>query len=158
MDTEEPHQEMSTEHTKAPARSAVSWTRLLGAGVIAGIVAAVANIVVWLVAKNAFDVPFLVVPAGSSDLQPITLGLIAGSSVLPAVVAAVLFGVLLRFTKGAQMIFITLSIIVLVLTLIMPLTQPTGVAVSTKVILVIMYAIVASIVVSVLVRTNSRTR
>ena len=68
--------------------------RRLAYGVAAGVVAAVANAVIYLVASPLGAMPQDVVANG----QPVTLGAVVTSSFVPALLAAVLFALLGRFT------------------------------------------------------------
>ena len=82
----------------------VSAGRLLLYGAFAGVLAAVVNAVLYLVAAAFVEVP-----------AEVTLGAVVVSSLVPALLAVVFLAILWRFTRRAVGIFRVLAVVLLVL-------------------------------------------
>lgn len=130
-----------------PTRS-VPWAGIWRAGIVAALVAAVANAVVFLVARGVGAMPSdVITPAG----RPITLGPVLFLSIFPAIVAAALYGVLLRFTRRATPIFLAVAALVFIVYAVLPLGiegAPTGMVIALE----LMHVFVALPVVALLLR------
>ena len=130
----------------AKASSRVSLGRFLAFGSIAGVLAAVANAVVYLLASALGAMPNSVLAPGGA---PITLFPVVLSSFVPALVAAVLLVVLGRFTRRPFGIFQTVAVVLLVLSLVTPFTIP-GAPAGMIATLLIMHALAAAAIIWVL--------
>ncbi len=109
----------TTTPTLGPTRSKHPWTHLLRAGLLAGIVAGVANTVIFFVARAMGAMP-QDVGVGPAEL-PMTLPPIAVLGLVAAVAAVLLFGVLRRRTVRAVPVFLGLAAFVLILAAVPPL-------------------------------------
>lgn len=124
----------------------VAYRRLLWVGPVAGLVAALANVVVFLLASALGAVPGDVLPQGQ---PPVTVGAVGFSSFVPALLGAVLFGLLGRFTRRPVRNFRVVAVGVLVLSFATPFTIP-GAPVAMILALLLMHAIAAVVVTGVL--------
>lgn len=84
--------------------------------------AAVANALVYLIATAMRVIPsgFIIPGPGT----PLTLGMVVGSTVVPALLAGVVFALLGRFTRRPTRNFVVLSGVFLALSFVTPLTIP----------------------------------
>lgn len=96
--------------------------RLLWAGPVAAVGAAVANAVVFLVASGIGAIPgdVLIPNAGA----PLSLGMVALSSAVPAIPAAIVFAVIGRFSRRPVRAFGVVTAVVLLLSFVTPFTVP----------------------------------
>ena len=140
--------------TSRDARS-VSWGRFALVGLATVIAAVLANVVFYYIgsALVAYD-PQFVVLANPSGAIIFTL--------VPAIVAVLLYGVLLRFTRRPARIFMIISAVVFVVTLIPDFTYiPTvpGSSPAQTTILVLMHVVAAAVIVWMLTAlTRPRAR
>src|SRR5262245_5939923 len=96
--------------------------RLWWASLLAGLAAAAANSVVYLVASAAGAIlPTVLVPGVD---QPVTLAPVTLNSFLPAIVAGVLLALLNRFTNRPVRNFRIIAAVVLLISLVSPFTIP----------------------------------
>lgn len=126
----------------------VAHKRLFWVGPLAGLSAAVANAVVYLVASAVGATPRIDV-SGLTGQGPITLGAVVLESFLPALLAAAVFALFGRFTRRAVRNFRVLATVLLVLSFAGPLGLPD---VPTVMIasLLIMHVVAAVLIVGVL--------
>lgn len=82
--------------------------------------AALANVLVYLLATAVGAIPSDFVIPGPGT--PLTLGMVVGTTVVPALLAALVFALLARFTRRPVRNFVVLSAVVLVLSFATPLT------------------------------------
>ena len=119
--------------------------RLLGYGAAAGVAAAAANAAVYGVASLLGAMPRDVLANG----QPVTLGAVVTSSIVPALLAAALLALLGRFTRLPISIFRIVAVVLLVVSFITPFSIP-GAPVSMIVALLLMHVVAAVVIVGVL--------
>ena len=100
----------------------IAWSRLLWVALITALAAAAANGLVYLVATAVGAIPSDFVISGPGT--PLTLGMVVGTTVVPAILAAVVFALLGRFTKRPVRNFVVVSAVLLVLSFVTPLTIP----------------------------------
>lgn len=126
----------------------VAYGRLLWVGPLAGISAAAANAVVFLVASAVGAMPRIDV-SGLTGQGPITLGAVVFESFVPALLAAALFALFGRFTHRPVRNFRVLAMVLLVLSFAGPINLP---KVPTVMIasLLIMHVVAAVLIVGVL--------
>lgn len=126
----------------------VAYKRLLWVGPLAGLSAAVANAVVFLIA-SAVGAMHRIGVSGLHGQWPITLGAVVLESFLPALLAAAVFALFGRFTRRAVRNFRVLATVLLVLSFAGPLGLPD---VPTVMIasLLIMHVVAAVLIVGVL--------
>ena len=123
------------------------WTSAL----IAGAIAAVANLVVYFIA-GAANVPLQIAAPGSSELQRLPFVPVVLASLIPALVATALLLVLRRFTPRADTVFQVIAVIFLVVSFSGPLGMPTDGA--TKFVLNLMHVVAGVIITLGLTRRN----
>ncbi len=121
--------------------------RLLRRGLVATVLAAVANALVLVIASSLFGA--VVVPPG----ETLTLGPVIAASAIGAVGAAVVLGIIGRFSRRPIPVFRVIALVVLLLSLVpIPLQ---GVAGPSAGVLALMHVLAAAIVVGVLTTTRS---
>ncbi|MBW4437451.1 MAG: hypothetical protein KME04_09975 [Pleurocapsa minor GSE-CHR-MK-17-07R] len=108
-------------------------------GAIGGLIAAVANVIVYLLATSVFAVEILIPqPPDMTTMGPLPLPFVIFASFLPGLAAAGLLTVL----KGNKRTFIIIAAVVLVLSMFPLLT--TGMAAPTAIVLGIMHVVAAA--------------
>jgi hypothetical protein len=135
------------------ASRAVNWGRFALVGLGTVIAAVLANVVVYYIgaAVVGYDAQFLPLA---------TVGGTLFFTIIPAIVAVILYALLLRFTRNPARIFTIIAAVVLVVSLIPDFTYiPTvpGVTVGQTAILVLMH-IVAAVVIVGMLTTLTRPR
>jgi hypothetical protein len=118
---------MSTIATTGPAGSTVGRTLLVGLG--AGLLAGVANVLVYLLGRALFALPFQVPMGGPGS---------------PGLAAALLYWGLGRLTRRASVIFATVAGLFALLSLAGPLTLP--IDLGTRLALAAMHLVAAPII------------
>ncbi|QIN79711.1 hypothetical protein GBA65_15545 [Rubrobacter marinus] len=143
----------ATQGNRVGGEQVAGFGRLLIYGVVAGVAAAVANAVVYLLASALGAMPQDVVANG----QPITLGAVATSSFVPAILAALLLALLGRFTRRPVSIFRIVAVVLLVVSFVTPFSIP-GAPIAMIVALLLMHVVAAAVIVAVLTRFGRRGR
>jgi hypothetical protein len=136
-------------------RRAIDWGRYALVGLATVVAAVLANVIVYFFGSMivAYDPQFVILanPVGTILF-----------TVVPAIVAVLLYAILLRFTANPARIFTIIAAVVLVLSWIPDLTYiPTlpGATVAQTVTLMIMHLVAATVIVWMLTtRTPSATR
>lgn len=115
---------------------------------LVAVVAAVATGLVYLIASALGAVPadFVIESAGS----PLTLGMVVVSTVVPALLAGVVYALLGRFTRRPVRNFVVLSGVLLVLSFATPLTIA-GAPLSMVLVLELMHVVAAVVIMGGLV-------
>ena len=124
----------------------VVWGRLVPAGALALVLAAVANVVVYLVASSLGAMPQDVDANGQG---PITLPMVVAMSVAGAVAGTLVYALIGRFVRRPVRVFRLVSALALVLSFVGPFTIPGAPAVMVGALL-LMHMIAAVIVVGLL--------
>src|SRR5215217_5643054 len=135
------------------ASSPVSWGRfaLVGLGTVAA--AVIANLLVYLLGSVVvgYDPQFLILANASGTIL---------FTVVPAIVAVLLYAALMRFTSNPARIFTNIAVVVLIVSLIPDLTYiPSlpGATPGQTAILMVMHIVAALVIVTTLTRlTRSR--
>ena len=136
-----------TESNAKPER--ISFSRLLWVGPVAAVVAAMANLIVFLIAKNLVGIPFVMPLSGSgSPLEPLPAFMVIVMSIAPALVAAVFLWILGKFAPRPILIFQVISLIFLLFSFSGPFSLP--VDLPTKLALSVMHVVAAVAIVGVL--------
>jgi len=140
---------MSTITTSNVKTERISFSRLLWVGPAAGVVAAVANLIVFVVAQNLVGI-MLLGPAGpgSMEMIPIPAIMVVIMSVIPAIGATILLAVLGKFLARPIRVFWIISVVFLLISFASPLGLPVNVAV--KVTLNLMHVVAAVAIVGIL--------
>ena len=105
----------ATQGNRARGERVAGFGRLLAYGVVAGVVAAVLNAVVYLVASALGAIP-LDVEIGNTG-GPLPLGAVITFSFVPALLAAALLALLGRFVSRPIRVFTVVAIVVFLLSL-----------------------------------------
>jgi hypothetical protein len=138
-----------------PGEGRVAWGWLVPAGLLAAIVAAVANALVYFVALGlGFVPPGFLIRMTSGEI-PLTVGLVAITSVVGAVGAAVVFAVIGLFARRPVRLFRIVAAVALVLSFAMPLTIP-GAPVAVVLSLEAMHVVAWAVIVRILTRWASK--
>lgn len=106
------------------ARQSSPATPLWLTSLIAVVLSAVANAVIYGVARTGDAIPHSVLVETPRGSEPITLVPVLLFSILPIVVATILYGLLLRFTARPARAFWVIGLVVLVASFAMPFTIP----------------------------------
>lgn len=140
---------MSTLTTSKAKSERISFSRLLWVGPLAGVVAAIANLIIFGVAKNLVGIPFVIPLSGpGSPLEPLPAFMIIVGSIGPALGAAVLLWILGKFAPRPLWIFWIVSLLFLILSFGGPLPLP--VDLPTKLALSLMHVVAAVAIVGLL--------
>jgi len=135
----------SSSQTSVPPR-AVNWGRFALVGLGTVVAAVLANLLVYLIGSVVVDYdPQFVVLANPSATILFT--------VVPAIVAVLLYAALIRFTSNPARIFTNIAVVVLILSLIPDLTYIPSVPGATSgqtAILMVMHVVAAVVIVSML--------
>ncbi len=130
----------------------VNWGQfaLVGLGTI--VAAVLANVLVYYIGSAVVDY----------DPQFLPLASVGGAvifTVFPAIIAVVIYAILLRFTRNPARIFTIIAVIALIISLIPDLTYiPTvpGVTTAQTAMLLLMHLVAAAVIVGILTRSRSR--
>jgi hypothetical protein len=137
----------SSSSSPAPvAPRAVSWGRFALVGLGTVIAAVLANLLVYLIGSVVvgYDPQFVVLANASGTIL---------FTVVPAIVAVLLYAALIRFTSNPARIFTNIAIVVLILSLIPDLTyipSVPGATTGQTAILMVMHVVAAAVIVSIL--------
>lgn len=128
----------------------VNFGRAIQTGLMAGVVAAVINAVLYLITSAMGFFPSSVItPAG----QPFSLIPVIAMSLLPSVVAGIVYALIARFAQNPNRIFLWVAAAVFVFMFFSPFSlkgAPTGMIVTLE----IMHVVVAGLVVYFLTRLS----
>lgn len=134
---------MSTIATSRPAGAALGRTLLVGVG--AGLLAGLANLLLYFVSRALFALPFQVPLGGPGNpAEELPLLAIIVTCVVPGLAAALLYWGLGRLTRRASAIFGTLAALFALLSLAAPLTLP--IDLGTRLALAAMHLVAALII------------
>lgn len=125
----------TTLNTSRPTPSIVSY---LQTGVIAGVIAAIANVIVYFVGR-AVGASFDIIMQPGTPVIPLPIVAIILFSVVPAFGAAVLAWALNRYTARGNTIFIGIAVVFLLLSLFPDITMPDPVTNATRIGLIVMH-------------------
>jgi hypothetical protein len=117
---------------------------------------AVAALVVWFVAKYAFDVELQVRQLGSTEVADVTAFMVIVSALIGALVGWALLAILERFVERARTLWTWIALAGLVLSFASPLTAQDATG-GTKLALSIMHVAVAAVVIPIFARTSPRS-
>jgi hypothetical protein len=138
---------LDTQHNSERIATRKLWWLAL----VAGAVAFIGNLVVFILAENLFGVS-LMIPAtpGSDALAPLSLAPLAGASFVPAIAAAIVLALLGRFLARPIRVFQILAAVLLLVSFGAPLGLPVDGA--AKVVLIVMHVVTAGAIVGLLTR------
>jgi Family of unknown function (DUF6069) len=117
----------------------ISFKNAILAGLYAGIVAAVVNAILFYIGRAAgiFTDQLEVQPGQVLTVVPVLI-----SSILPAVIAAILFFLLDKFTGKGMLIFTIVSVLLLLLSFMNPFIAIPGITMASGVLLDVMHVTV----------------
>ena len=138
-----------------PRGGRVAWGRLVPVGSLAAVVAAVANALVYFVALGLGLIPQGFLIRMTSGEMPLTVGLVAITSVVGAVGAGVVFAVIGLFARRPVGLFRIVAAVALVLSFAMPLTIPEA-PVTVVLSLEVMHVVAWAVIVGILTRWASK--
>lgn len=136
-----------------PARPASSRRVARALAIVGGTVAA---LVVWALAKYAFDVELRVRQPGSSAVADVGIAMVVFAVVVWSLLGWALLAILERSVARARTIWTWIALAGLVLSFVSPLTAQ-GATSGTKITLAIMHVVVAAVVIPVFARTSPRS-
>ncbi len=124
-----------------------SFGRVLGAGLFVAIGATLVNVVVFMLARDLLDIPFVFPYQGAgSAAAPLPVAFVIVASMLGALAAALLLAVLGRMTRRPLRIFQIVGITFLIVSFGGPLSLPVGLP--TKLVLSAMHIMAAVIIIA----------
>jgi hypothetical protein len=133
---------------------AVILGRIWWAALLAGVAAAAANALVFLIAQAAGAIPpDIIVPEAN---EPITVVPVMMVSFMPAIVAGIVLAILAALTPQPVKIFLIIATIMLILSFYTPFTIP-GAIMPMIVVLNLMHIIAAVVISWVLIRFSRKT-
>ena len=135
------------------APRAISWGRFALVGLGTVIAAVLANLLVYLIGSVVvgYDPQFVVLANASGTIL---------FTVVPAIVAVLLYAALMRFTSNPARIFTNIAVVVLILSLIPDLAyipSVPGASSGQTAILMVMHVVAAAVIVSILT-TQTRSQ
>jgi hypothetical protein len=139
--------EMVAANTTANQTERIALGRLWWASLLAGLGAAAANVVVYLIASAAGAIPQTVLIPGMN--MPVTAVPVILNSFVPAILAGVLLALLNRFARRPVRLFRIIAVVLLLLSFANPFTIP-GAPIAMILALNVMHVVAAAIIVGVL--------
>jgi hypothetical protein len=124
------------------------FSRLLWVGPLAGVVAAIGNLLVFFIAKGV-GVPFVMPLNGpGSTPEPLPFFAVIVASLVPAIGAAIFLAILAKFTSRASLIFLVISVLFLLVSFGGPFSLP--VDLGTQLALSLMHVVAGVVTVGML--------
>ena len=124
------------------------WDGVLGAALLGGIIAAVINVIVWVVVGQDIQVPN---QGSSTDMMDLTLAMVAIASVVPAFFAGVIAKIAVHSAARAALVISIMGVVGFVVSLGGPLTiedAPTG----DIDVLIVMHVVATGAIIGLLIR------
>jgi hypothetical protein len=140
---------MTTTTNPAQGTQVVATGKVWQAGLMAAILAAIANLIVFFVSSQLLSSPLLI-PAqpGSTDLAPLTAIPVVAATVIPIIGATILLALLGRWVARPFTVFTIIAVLFLLLSFGGPLTLPVdGV---TKLVLNLMHIVAGGVAIGIL--------
>jgi Family of unknown function (DUF6069) len=131
--------------TTQAQKQTVGIGKFVLAGLIGGAIAAVINVILFFAGQALNGGPMAVTPPGQAGQAPLPLVMVIIMSILPGIIAGALYGILLRFTARAKLIFFVIAAIVFIFEFFAAITA--GSTLTTIVVLELMHVIVAGLVI-----------
>ena len=120
-------------------KSKVNLKQSLLAGLLAGITAAVINAVLFFIFHSAGVISDTIYP---QPHQPMTVAPVIMASIIPAIIASLVFFLLEKFTRNGFTIFAIVSLILMLLSLYSPFGVIPGVTTGYALVLCVMHIVV----------------
>lgn len=134
---------------KVTGGEAIAWSRLPLAVLLAAVAAVAANSLIYFTASALGFIPESVLIPTAGGESPLTVGMVAITSVIGAVGAAIVFAGIGLFSRRPVRLFSIVSIVVLVLSFATPLTIP-GAPVSMVLSMETMHVVAWAVIVGLL--------
>jgi hypothetical protein len=131
--------------TTRAQKQTVGMGKFVLAGLTGGILAAVVNLILYTLGQALNGSPMMVAPPGQAGEMPLPFFMVTILSVIPGIIAGLLYGVLVRFTTRPKPIFFVIAAIVFVLFFIQALIAGQGL--TTIIVLEVMHVVVAGFVI-----------
>lgn len=143
----EPQNEI--QDTRTAAGQVIAYRRLPGAALLAAVVAAVVNALVYFAASGLGAIPRDILLPLASGEAPLTVGPVVITSVVGAIGAAIAFAVIGLFAQRPIRLFRIVSIVALVLSFGAPFSVP-GLPVAMIISLEMMHVVAWAVIVGLL--------
>ncbi len=137
------------QNTKPADSEGVSYGRLPGVALLAAVAAALANALVYFAASGLGFIPQSVLLPSPMGVSPLTVSLVATTSVIGAIGAAIVFAIIGLFARRPVRLFRIIATVVLVLSFVPPATVP-GVPVAMRLSLAVMHVVAWAVSVGLL--------
>ena len=128
------------QNTKLAGSEGISYARLPGVALLAALAAAVANTLVCFAASALGTISLSVLLPSPMGESPLTVGLVAITSFIGSVGAAIVFAIIGLFARRPVRLFRIVATVVLVLSFVMPATVP-GVPEAMRLSLALMHVV-----------------
>lgn len=138
----------TTLNTNRTTPSIVSY---LQTGVLAGIMAAIVNVIVYFVGQ-ALGASFDIIMQPGTPMIPLPIVAIILFSVVPALGAAVLAWALNRYVTRGNAIFVGIAVVFLLVSIIPDITMPDPVTNATRLGLIVMHFVAGGVITYLLSR------
>ncbi|MDQ3035629.1 MAG: DUF6069 family protein [Myxococcota bacterium] len=128
--------------------------RVLWAAPLTGAIAAIGNVLVYVLA-GAVGLELGLAPEPGATIAPLPIGPVIGASIVPAILGGIVFALLTRFTRQGPRIFVGLAIAFTLVSMFPVATVPTD-GTATRVVLALMHVIAAAAITLGLLRFTRR--
>lgn len=143
---------------KIAGSEGIAWRRLPLAALLAALAAVVANALVYFAASALGFIPQSFLIRMTSGEMPFTVNLVAVTSVVGAIGAAIVFASIGSFARRPVRLFRIVAVVVLVLSFAMPLTipgAPVAMVLSMEVMHVVAWAVIVGLLTTLARRDTS---
>lgn len=142
---------MSTLTNSQNRLEGVATRKLWWVALAAGVVAFISNLIVFFVAQNILGLSLMIPPPSDNTvLEPLSVGLLFVTNIVPAIGATILLAILARFVARPFRVFQIIAAVFLLVSFGGPISLP--VETSTIVVLSVMHVVAAVAIVGVLTR------
>jgi hypothetical protein len=124
----------------AAGSEGIAYGRLPGVTLLAALAAALANALVYFAASGLGTISQSVLLPSPMGESPLTVSLVAITSVIGTLEAAIIFAIIGLFARRPMRLFSIVATVVLVLSFVMPATVP-GVPVAMRLSLAVMHVV-----------------
>jgi Family of unknown function (DUF6069) len=131
----------------------ISVSKFIQAGLIGGAIAAILNLILYFIGQALNGGALLVAPRGAGIAQPIPWFMVIVLSIVPGVVAGLLYGVLGRFMDKPTPVFLIIAAIVFIVYFFFPIMIVQGTL--TIFVLELMHVVVAALVIWFILRAKN---
>ena len=147
----------TTGSQRAVREERISWRRLVPVALLAALLAAVANTLVYFAASGLGFIPQSVLLPSPRGEAPLTASLVATTSVMGTVGATIIFAIIGLFARRPVRLFRIVAAVALVLSFVMPATVP-GVPVAMRLSLALMHVVAWAVIVGLLSTLAGRAK